>query len=123
MLVDQRQRGDAIRADLLALGDLSQVQRVDLIDDLHMPRQQPFHEADRPGLQRLGQQRVVGVGDGRPRQLQRGPQHELMLVHQDPHQLGHSQSRVRVIELHRHRLRQVGDGAVLHHMPADQILQ
>ena len=39
-----------------------QVQRVDQVDDLHVPRQQPFHQRHRPALERLRQQRVIGVG-------------------------------------------------------------
>jgi len=35
---------------------------IDAIDDLEMPRQQTFEQLDRPGLERFGQQRVVGVG-------------------------------------------------------------
>ena len=41
----------------------SRWRRVQQVDDLHVPRQQPLHQRHRPGLQRLGQQRVVGVGN------------------------------------------------------------
>ena len=37
---------------------------VDLVDDLHVPRQQAFDQRHRPGFQRFRQQRVVGVADG-----------------------------------------------------------
>ena len=43
-----------------------EVQRVDQVDDLHVARQQPLHQRHRPALQRLGQQRVVGVGEAPP---------------------------------------------------------
>jgi hypothetical protein len=36
---------------------------VDVVDDLHVARQQLLHQADRPALQRLGQHRVVGEGE------------------------------------------------------------
>ena len=36
---------------------------IDLVDDLHVARQQPLEQRHRPAFQRLGQQRVVGVGD------------------------------------------------------------
>ena len=42
---------------------------VDLEDDLEMPRQQRAEEIDRPLLQRLGQQRVIRVGERRARHL------------------------------------------------------
>ena len=44
-----------------ALGQ-REVGGVDAVDDVEMARQQPLEQFDRPGLQRLRQQRVVGVG-------------------------------------------------------------
>ena len=35
------------------------------IDDLHVPRQQPLHQRHGPALERLGQQRVIGVIEDR----------------------------------------------------------
>ena len=36
---------------------------VDAIDDLQMPRQDALEQCHRPGLERLRQQRVIGVGE------------------------------------------------------------
>ena len=57
------------------------------------------NQRERPLLQRLGQQRVVGVGQRPLREVPRLVPAELRLVEQDPHQLGDGQRRVRVVEL------------------------
>ena len=99
------------------------MQRVDEVDDLHVPRQQVLHQRDRPGLQRLGQQRVVRVvEDGRrdvPREL---PRH-LVHVDQEPHQLGDRDRRMRVVQLDRHVVGERRELAVLRLVPAQQVLQ
>jgi len=48
-----------------------QMRAVDAVDDLQVPRQQLLEQFDRPGLQRLRQQRMGGVGQGRYRDLPR----------------------------------------------------
>ena len=60
--VDQRHAAAAIQvvADSVALTIFEEV-AIDLVDDLQVARQEPLEERDRPGLQRLGQQRVIGV--------------------------------------------------------------
>ena len=73
---------------------------VDFEDDLEMPRQQRAEEIDRPFLQRLGQQRVIGVGEGRARHRPRFVPAERVLVHEQAHQLRDGDRRVRVVELH-----------------------
>ena len=74
---------------------------VDLEDDLEVPRQQQLEPAQRPFLQRLGQQRVVGVGERPSREVPGLVPAEARLVEQDPHQLGHGQARMGVVELDR----------------------
>ena len=61
--------------------------------------QQQLEQLDRPLLQGLGQQRVVGVGQRADGQVPRLVPAELGLVEQDAHQLGHGHRRVRVVEL------------------------
>ena len=71
------------------------------VDDLQVARQHPLEQRHRPGLQRLGQQGVVGVGEGALVMLPgRVPVHAV-LVDQEPHQLGHGDRRVGVVELDR----------------------
>ena len=60
---------------------------VDLEDDLEMPREQRAEEIDRPLLQRLGQQRVIRVGERRARHRPRFVPAERVLIHEQAHQL------------------------------------
>ena len=62
---------------------------VDLVDDLQVTRQQHLEPGDRPLLQRLRQQRVVGVGQRPLRQVPGLVPAEVRLVEQNAHQLGH----------------------------------
>ena len=78
---------------------LAQEAAVDFVDDLQVPRQEPLEHADRPALQRLGQQRVVGVAGGVDGQLPGLAPLDVLAVEEDPHQLGHDQRRMRVVHL------------------------
>ena len=96
---------------------------VDAVDDFEMPRQQPLEQFDRPGFERFRQQRVVGVGQRRDRDLPRLVPAEIMQVDQDAHQFGDGEARMGVVELHRGLLREDAQLAVGGKMPLDQILQ
>lgn len=61
--------GDALEPLQGALGPYVQVSPVDLVDDEQMARQQPLEHLDRPALQGLRQNRVVGVGAGPARDV------------------------------------------------------
>ena len=74
---------------------------VDLVDDLHVPRQQPLEQRHRPALQRFRQQRVVGVGDRVRGDLPRRPPRHAVQVDQNAHQLRHGDRGMRVVELDR----------------------
>lgn len=68
VLVDQRHR-----AQQLEVMDVLGAQRIDMlgieqVDDLQVPGQQALHQRHWPGLQGLGQERVVGVGRAGHRQ-------------------------------------------------------
>ena len=67
LLVDQRDRGAEVDIAGAARVGQRQMRGVDAVDDLQVPRQQPLEQLDRPAFQRLRQQRVVGVGEGRRR--------------------------------------------------------
>ena len=93
------------------------------VDDLHVPWQQPLEQRHRPALERLGQQRVVGVGDralGQPPGL---VEVELVDVDEQAHQLGDADRRVGVVELDRHLLGQVVEPAVLLQVAAQDVLE
>jgi hypothetical protein len=96
---------------------------VDAVDDLEMARQQSLEQLDRPGLQRFGQQRVVGVGQRRDRDLPGLVPAEIVQIDEDAHQLGDGEARMGVVELHRDLARQAAELAVRGKMPLDQVLQ
>nr|BFE71643.1 hypothetical protein GCM10020092_049440 [Actinoplanes digitatis] len=96
----------------VAVRDLLQEQVVDQEDDLQVPRQQPPHQLDRPGLQRLGQQRVAGVRERAPGDRPGPVPVETLLVDEHPHQLGDRHDRVGVVELDHHLVGEVVPVAV-----------
>ena len=73
---------------------------IDLEDDLEMPRKQRAEEIDRPLLQRLGEQRVIRVGERRASHRPRFVPAERVFVHEQAHQLRDGDRGVRVVELH-----------------------
>ena len=64
-LLDQAHARDAAVVAGEAGADVVEQAAVDLVDDLEVARQQHLEPGERPFLQRLGQQRVVGVGQRR----------------------------------------------------------
>ena len=102
---------------------LSRWARVDQVDDLHVARQQPLHQRHRPALQRLGQQRVVGVGEGRLRDRPGLVPFEAVQVDEDAHQLRDGDRRMGVVELDRGVVAERADVAVLLDVAADEVEQ
>ena len=88
-----------------------------------MAGQQPPEHRDRPGLQRLGQQSMAGVGEGAagdgPCLLPADP----VLVDQQAHELGYRQHRVGVVELDDDLVRERLPVAVTEPEPADDVPQ
>ena len=80
---------------------------VHLADDLVAPGQQLLHHMHRPLLQRLGHDRVVGVGNGLLHDGAGLIPAQAFLVHQDAHQLGDGHARVRIVDMDDHLLRQL----------------
>ena len=81
-----------------------------------------LHQRHRPGFQRFGHQRVVGVAEDLLRQRPGlGPDHAV-LVAQQPHQLGHTDGRVRVVQVDGHLVGQVVEPAVLAQVAAEDVL-
>ncbi len=100
-LLDEADAPDAILVAGIARTHVVQEAAVHLVDDLEVPGQADLEEGDRPGLERLGQQRVVGVGQGPDGQVPRFVPAQPGLIEQDAHQLGDGQRRVGVVELDR----------------------
>ena len=63
-LVDQRQPRDARFVAPEADARFIEKARVDLVDDLQVPRQQLREHRERPAFQRFRHQRVIGVAEG-----------------------------------------------------------
>src|SRR5690606_12365761 len=61
VLVDQRKRRHKPLVAEAAHAHLVEKARVDLVDDLEMPRQHAPEQIDRPALERLGQESVIRV--------------------------------------------------------------
>jgi hypothetical protein len=80
---------------------------VDVVDELEMARQHALEQAHAPLLEGLGQERVVGVGEGGPRDFQRSVQRHFFLVNEDARELDDGDGGVRVVELHGDLVREV----------------
>jgi len=82
-----------------------------------MTRDDALQQPARPALERLGHQRVVGVGEALVRQRERAVEWQAVVVHQQPDELGDGERRVRVVQMDRHlvgqRVPAVVDLAVL----------
>ncbi len=88
-----------------------------------MAGQEPLHEAQGPGLQRLGHKGVVGVAQGLGGDLPGGFPGHPFVVDQDAHELGHSQRRMGVIELDGVLLVEVIHGGLVLGIYAHHVLQ
>ena len=97
--LDQRDRRSSPSSAPGCAADVLEVAGVEQVNDLHVARQQPLHELHRPGLERLGQQRVVGVGDAGERDLPGLVPVQAVDVDQQAHQLDDDDGRVGVVEL------------------------
>ena len=104
------------------VGHLGQEQRVDPIDDLHVPGQELLDQVDRPDLQRLRQQRVARVGEALagdvPGLIPRQP----VLIHEHPHQLRDGDDGVGVVELEDHALVQPPQVEVARQHVVDEVV-
>ena len=122
-LVDQRHATQQVV--VLAVVGAHPVQEalVDLEDDLEVARQHAAHHGHRPGLQRFGHQRVVGVGEHLAALGPGAVPRHLVVVHQDAHQLGHGDGRVGVVQVDGHLIGQLGEVLVVVQVAADDVLQ
>ena len=120
--LDDRHPRQAIGVGGVAISDLAQEPGIDLVDDLEVARQQALEQPDRPSLQRLGEDGVVGVAAGAAGLLPGLiPLHEVLVDH-DPHQLGDGDRGVGVVELDRDPVAEGVEVAVGEHVAADDVL-
>ena len=97
--------------------------RVDLVDDLEDTRQQAAEHRQRPALERLGQQRVVGVRTGLARDGPGPLPVHGHFVDQQAHELGDRDRRMRVVHLDRELLVEALRRNLLHAADAQHVLQ
>ena len=98
-LLDQRGRGEQAVVGAGEGADVLEVAGVEEVDQLHVAREQALHQVDGPGLERFGQQRVIGVGDAGDRQLPGFGPGEAVDVHEEAHQFDDDDGGVGVVEL------------------------
>ncbi len=98
-LIDNRQPCQTLRLMGKPHAYLIEKTAVDLVNDLQMARQHRLKQRHRPLLQRLRQQGVIGVGKGLLRDPPGRIPIELVLIHQQPHQLRHRNGRMGVVQL------------------------
>ena len=121
-LVDNRRTTQHRRiVGILLLQGLQEVV-INLENNLQMTRQNFTQHVDGPGLQRFAHQGMVGIREDLAGYLERLIPAELMLVNQQAHQLRNRQHRVRVIEMNRYFIRQIGVGFMQLVVAAEDIL-
>ena len=123
VFLDQRDRSQEVGVGAALRASRVEMACVDFANDLHMPRQQAFEQRDGPCLERLGQQRVVGVIEDRRRDRPREAPRHAVQVDQQAHEFRHGNRRMRVVELDGGMIPQRRKLPVLLLVPADEILQ
>jgi len=122
-LVDQRHALPTLVVVRMPGRDLVEQPAVDQVNDLQVARQQPFEERHRPHFERLGQQRVVRVGEHSPRDVPGEFPIHLVLVHQQANELGDRERRMRVVQLDRPGVGQRLERPILGQVLRQHVLQ
>src|SRR5262249_10340691 len=68
-------------------------------DDLHVSRQEPFEQVNRPALERLGQKRMIGIGRCLSDDVPSLVESDAVNIDEEPHELGHGDGRMGIVEL------------------------
>ena len=123
MLLDDRHPPDPELIVGVGLPQFDQELFVDPVDDLQVPGEQSTEQLDGPDLQRLGQQGVAGIGKALAGDVPGLVPGDAAFVHQDPHQLGNGDHRVRVVELENHPLVQLAQVEAARQRVVDVIAQ
>ena len=94
---------------------------VDEIDDLEVTRQDPPQHLDWPSLERFRHQGVVGVAEAAAAEFPGEIPLEALHVEEKPHQLRNGKRRMRVVEMDRRFVCELGK-IVLAQVPLQQVL-
>ena len=92
--------------------DVVEVAAVDLVDDLEVARQQRAEERDGPLFQRLGHERVIGVGERVRGDAPGGVPIHLVLVDEEAHHFGDGDGGMGVVHLDGEGAKKVGERAL-----------
>lgn len=103
--------------------DLAHELEVDVENDLHMSGEEVLDERDRPHLESLGEDRVVGVRESASDDVPGVVKVDVLLVDQDPLELDDGERRVGVVELDGNVVRELGPGHVDLLPSADDVVQ
>ena len=122
-LLNEAHASDASFITRMVRANVVEKPAVDLEDDLELARNEEAHPVDRPTLERLGKQSVVGVGERGAGDVPRFVPTEMRFVEQDAHEFGNGESRVRVVELNGRLLRQKTPIGIRFPKPTDRVGQ
>ena len=100
-LLDQADPGEAPLVAGKAGANVVHEPPVDLVDDLEMTRNEELHPFDRPALERLGQQSMIGVGERALGEVESLIPPEMRVVEQNAHELRRRQGGMGIVHLDR----------------------
>ncbi len=123
LFVDDRQPSDQLIVSWMAEADEVQESPVDLVNDFQMSWQQSAEQRQRPFLERLGKQRVVGVAAGALRDGPRAIPIHRVFVDEQPHQFRNRDRRVRVVQLRGPGRVKLVERLPTHQVQADHVLE
>ena len=121
--VDQREPPEQLIVAGIPLTHVVQETTIDLVDDFQVPRQRFAEERHGPLLEGLRQKRVVRVAAGLPGNRPGLIPVHRVLVHEETHQLGHRDGRVRVVQLDGPVRAEICQGPLLRQVETDHVLQ
>ena len=111
-LVDQGQAGHPGLVAEEAHPNLVQESLIDLVDDLHVAREQALEQGHGPGLQGLREQGVVGEGEGPAGDVPGLVPGHGMVIHEHAHQFRDGDGGMGVVELDGELLVEAGQAAL-----------
>ena len=123
VVVNERQALHEFRIARMTVAHAVQEPLVDFVDDFKMPRQDGGKQPHRPGLQRLGHQRMVGVGKGAHGNPPGAIPFQFMYVHEQAHELGDRYRRMGIVQLDRDLVRQFVEAGVNFLVAEQDVLQ
>ena len=123
VFIDQRHAGQPVIVAGEAPFNAVQKAPVDFVDNFQMTGQDPGKQGQRPFFEGFRQQGVIGIAAGLHRNMPGLVPFHPVLIHQQPHQFGHRDGRMGVVELNGPQLMQVFQLATGLAVYVDDVLQ